>query len=71
MRIFFIVLFISVLFSSCSTTKPDTQTNSKELQFEDNEDGDYDIIVFDRQYEYYLNAVAYPEEFYSKAYYRT
>jgi len=70
---FSIIAALLVFFiSGCTTTKvpapSDTSENS--LNFEKNEEDEYDIIVFDPQYDVYLNTTAKPKNFYSENYYK-
>lgn len=69
MRILFLLLFSAIIFNSCGTKYPQP-SEEKEMSFEENEEGEYDIIVFDGQYEYFLNTRAYPKEYYSESYYK-
>ncbi len=74
MRIFLWLLFcISIL--SCASnkksTKKDKSIPDKEtLEFEENDEGEYDIIVFDVGYETFLQTHAFPKEYFSKSYYQ-
>ena len=67
MRILFLCLFVMGFFGTCATQKT-SSVDKQELSFEENEEGEYDIIVFDNQYEYYLNAIAKPINYYSESY---
>lgn len=68
MRVLFLFLLLATTFYSCETQKAVTSTD-KELKFDKNDEGEYDIIVFDSQYDYFLEAVAFPESYYSESYY--
>ncbi|MXV37390.1 hypothetical protein GO491_01670 [Flavobacteriaceae bacterium Ap0902] len=68
MRILFCFIFFS--FYACGVLNSNTVTDKNELKFEETEDGEYDIIVLDGQYDYFLNAIAFPENFYSESYYK-
>ena len=70
MRILFLCILIAGTFFSCGTKYPEPSAD-KEMSFEENEDGEYDIIVFDTQYDYFLNAIAHPMNFYSESYYKS
>lgn len=70
MRILFLCLFVIGIINSCATQYPQP-SDEKELSFEENEEGEYDIIVFDSQYHYFLNSIAQPKEFHSESYYKT
>ena len=54
---------------SCATT-PSISDASNSLTFEKNEEDEYDIIVMDTQYDYFLKSMAKPMNFYSEEYYR-
>lgn len=73
MKKLILLISLPLLFLACSTnqTSQNTVPNKDEnsLKFEPNEDGDYDIVVFDPQYDVYLKTVALPKEYYSKEYY--
>lgn len=74
MKILSIIFSCILLIISCTTIKtPEKQTNSdeKSMKFETDEDGEYDIIVFDPQYETYLISIAKPKEYYSEQFYKT
>lgn len=69
MRILFLCLFFGGMLFSCSTSYPHPSPEN-EMSFEENEEGEYDIIVFDPQYESFLVTRAFPKEFYSESYYK-
>lgn len=73
MRTLILFISFSLLFVGCITNKSTEKTtltkDENSLKFEPNEDGEYDIIVFDPQYTTYLKSIALPKEYYSKAYY--
>ena len=66
---FLVILLITF---SCTTSNTinniDNETNK--MTFEPNEDGEYDIIVMDPQYDVYLKSVAPRKEMYSEDYYK-
>lgn len=70
MRILILCLFMLGFLTSCATQQPDTSATN-EMSFEENDEGEYDIIVLDSQYEYFLHAIAKPKEFYSENYYKS
>lgn len=70
MRILFFCLFCLGILYSCATQNQTKSSEDKELTFEENEEGEYDIVVFDAQYNTFLNSVAYPMNYYSEAYYK-
>ncbi|WP_313376403.1 DUF6146 family protein [Chishuiella sp.] len=65
---------IILLFNACSTNKHNINAESsqkeKSLKFEPNDDGEYDIIVLDPQYDVYLKSIALPKDFYTEQYYK-
>ncbi len=73
MKKLILLISLPLLFFACSTNQttknsiPNKESNS--LKFEPNEEGDYDIVVFDPQYDVYLKSIALPKESYSKQYY--
>ena len=69
MNRFIYILFLSVFITSCNPQQQIQQSATEnKLTFEPNEDGEYDIIVFDPQYETFLLSVARPKTFYSYDY---
>lgn len=61
-----------MLITSCNTHNKATNINhTNNLNFEPNEEGEYDIIVLDPQYDIYLKTIARSESFYTEAYYKT
>lgn len=69
MRILFLCLLLLGFLTSCATQIPKNQTEN-ELVFEENDEGEYQIIVLDTQYEYFLSAIAKPKNFHSENYYK-
>lgn len=73
MKPFLIVLMAALTFS-CTTNQVDRSTNANsstnKMTFEPNDEGEYDIVVFDPDYSTYLLTSAYPKNFYTKEYYR-
>lgn len=66
----FAVLLIFII-SSCTTNVPTpSQTPENSLNFEKNDEDEYDIIVFDPQYDVFLRTIAKPQNFYSESYYK-
>lgn len=67
-----LILFFALLYTSCTTSQQSANiTSTNKLTFEPNEDGEYDIIVFDPQYETFLLSIARPKTFYSYDYLKT
>ena len=60
------MLFIS--FSCSSQTKPKSDQEKSEIKAAKNDDGEWDINVFDTQYDYFLTAIAQPINQYSESY---
>ena len=69
MRVLFLCLLMMGLLHSCGTNYPQPSAE-KEMTFEENDEGEYEIIVFDSQYETFLATRAFPKEFYSESYYK-
>ncbi|MGB6083553.1 DUF6146 family protein [Moheibacter sp.] len=71
MKFSIFAILLILLFSGCTTTTP-TPANTPEntLNFEKNDEDEYDIIVFDSQYDVFLMTVAKPKNFYSETYYK-
>ena len=69
MRILFLCLFTLGFLNSCANKNP-TSSEINEMVFEENEEGEYDIIVLDSQYDYFLHAIAKPKNFHSESYYK-
>ena len=59
------------LWTSCSTPLPDAKQEHS-IAFEKvAEEDEYDLVVFDTQYDLFLRTQAKPMNFYSESYYRT
>jgi len=74
MRIIYIFIILGFIsFSSCTTqqVKTDTSNTTNKLTFEADENGEYDIIVFDPQYDVFLKTQAPMENFHTHDYYKT
>ncbi len=70
-KIIFLLAF-SVFVWNCSAQKSNTITeNKKEIKPEKNEDGEWELDVLDSQYDYFLNAIAKPMNYYSVSYLKT
>ncbi len=64
-----LVYFLVLLFAfSCAPQQQAGDKNETVMKPEKNEDGEWDIIVFDSQYDYFLNAIAKPMNYYSESY---
>ncbi len=73
MKKLIILISLPLLFLACTTNQmtQNTPINKDEnsMKFEPNEDGEYDIVVFDPQYDLFLRSTALPRDYYSKEYY--
>lgn len=67
------LLLLLVFISSCSsnTTSENNKNFETKMSFEPDENGEYDIIVMDPQYDMYLKSIAKPQFYYSYEYYKT
>ena len=66
-----LIILLPFLLFACSTSQTSTTATQSDhsLKFEPNDEGEYDIIVFDSQYDIYLKTIAPTKEAYSKEYY--
>ena len=73
MRTFILLIILSITFFSCTTNQVsnNNSTTENKLTFEPNEDGEYDIIVFDPQYDVFLKSIARPKAYNTYEYYKT
>lgn len=64
------IFTVLALLVSCSTQKTIAKddTNKTEMKPEKNDEGEWDLQVIDTQYDYFLNAIAKPMNFYSEEY---
>lgn len=73
MKYFFYILFLGVVIYSCSSTR-DRQMQDTPVATENdtvriaNDSLEYEIIIIDPGFSYFLNAVAHPEGYYSQSY---
>ncbi|WP_294284594.1 DUF6146 family protein [uncultured Chryseobacterium sp.] len=64
-----ILLIVSLFAFSCSAQTPSKNDNEKnEMKPSKNEDGEWDLIVIDTQFDYFLNALAKPISQYTESY---
>ncbi|WP_068599596.1 DUF6146 family protein [Vaginella massiliensis] len=72
MRLPILILILCTSIFGCSPTHElsNTVTEKNELKFEADEDGEYDLIVFDPQYETFLISIAKPKTFFTKQFYK-
>ena len=69
MKKFLLLTILSAFTLQCSTIKePNNPQVEKVVKPAKNDDGEWDLIVFDSQYDYFLNAVARPMNTYSLSY---
>lgn len=73
MKYFFYVFVLGVLIYSCSSTQNREFDNVKEMVGNDtvriaNDSLEYEILIIDPGYSYFLNAMAKPEGYYSLSY---
>ncbi len=66
----FILFSFCLLACSRNAYPTENNTKSERLTLEPNDDGDYDIIVFDPEYETYLRSIAMPKDYYSTTFYK-
>ncbi|NOR29358.1 MAG: hypothetical protein GQ540_12605 [Lutibacter sp.] len=75
MRNLILFTVILALIFSCSSTSKRSTTTKETLQNEAvriaNDSLDYEIIIIDTGFEFYLNSIAKPANFYSQSYYET
>lgn len=73
MRRFILLIILFTSFTACTTNQVsnDKPSTENKLTFEPNEDGEYDIIVFDPQYDVFLKSVARPKTFNTYDYYKS
>lgn len=69
-KLLFIFLII-IGFSSCAPRNKVADSQNSEIKPEKNEDGEWELDVYDSQYDYFLNAVAKPMSMYSESYLKT
>ncbi|MGS0748047.1 DUF6146 family protein [Halpernia sp. GG3] len=66
-----LVLSVFAFFIGCVPKNKVVCENKTELKPEKNDDGEWDLQVIDTQYDYFLNAIAKPMNFYSESYLKT
>ncbi|SFI92845.1 hypothetical protein SAMN05421638_1571 [Kaistella treverensis] len=63
------ILGIFILMMSCApNAAPSVNEEKPGIQAQKNDEGEYDLEVFDTQYDYFLNAIARPMSMYSETY---
>ncbi|MDR6544499.1 hypothetical protein J2810_000539 [Chryseobacterium rhizosphaerae] len=69
MKNFVLLLLMAILPYSCySQNNPKNNKEQTEMKPSKNEDGEWDIVVIDTQFDYFLNAIAKPVNQYSESY---
>lgn len=63
-----LVLSVFAFLIGCVPKNKMVSENKTELKPEKNDDGEWDLQVIDTQYDYFLNAIAKPMNFYSESY---
>ena len=75
MKILILFTVILALIYSCSSTSKRSTTTKETLQNEAviiaNDSLEYEIIIIDTGFKFYLNSIAKPANFYSQSYYET
>lgn len=71
MKFSILAILSTILFVCCQTQAPaPTENKDQSLTFDKNEEDEYDLIVFDAQYDVFLMTIARPQNFYSENYYK-
>lgn len=72
MKRFILITILSIFIISCTSNQviDDKKTSENKLTFEPNEDGEYDIIVFDPQYDIFLKSIARPKSYNTYEFYK-
>ncbi|QTV05619.1 DUF6146 family protein [Faecalibacter bovis] len=70
---FFSILILSIFITSCTTNSVSNNnaTTGNKLTFEPNDNGEYDIIVFDPQYDIFLKSIARPKTYNTYEFYKS
>lgn len=72
MKKLIMLIGVFIMFTSCATQNNTTkQDKNIAIQAQKDDDGEYDLEVFDSQFSYFLNAVARPMSMYSESYLKT
>ncbi|MHA6696814.1 DUF6146 family protein [Chryseobacterium sp. A301] len=66
---FYLVLLIGALsfVTSCSSSRALSKGDSTVMKPEKNEEGEWELIVMDTQFDYFLSAIAKPQSMYSES----
>lgn len=71
MKFSILAILTTFLFVGCQTQVPaPTENTDQSLTFDKNEEDEYDLVVFDAEYDVFLMTIARPENFYSENYYK-
>ncbi|MFD2518653.1 DUF6146 family protein [Salinimicrobium flavum] len=73
MKNLFLILMLGIFIYSCSSTKERNMNGSDQMNQGDtvriaNDTLEYEILIIDPGFSYFLNAVAHPEGYYSQSY---
>lgn len=72
MKNIILLIFVSLLSFNCTAqVQPKNNKEESELKPSKNEDGEWDLIVIDTEFDYFLNAIARPISQYSESYLKT
>ena len=71
MKKFVIFSFLALLLSSCIALPTNGKTESVNLKTEKNEQGEWELIVFDARYDSFLLSEARPKSMYTEQYLKT
>jgi len=72
MKTLIYILFISVAFFACNTSKPiSDKLAPQEVSVENTDSTEYELIVFDPKFETFLLTQPYPKNYYSDQYYKS
>lgn len=67
----FIISMLSIFYSCTSQHNNSKKIDDSKISFQPKEEGEYDIIVLDPQYEIFLKTIARPKFFYEETYYKS
>lgn len=62
------LILMLIFFSSCTPQNNMVPKPKSEMKPEKNTDGEWELLVIDSQYDYFLNAIAKPKNMYSESY---
>ncbi|MBW8358614.1 MAG: hypothetical protein K0M63_02290 [Weeksellaceae bacterium] len=67
MKKLILFLIFATLTLNCASQQPPAEKDSGVLKPEKNDDGEWDLIVIDTEYDYFLNAIAKPKSMYTES----